>query len=80
MAIAEGDPRHCGLCALRALVADKLTEAQRETLRPDVHSEPRELTRDEKIDWALGNLNASTNHKTTREIVAAAYDRMHPEG
>jgi hypothetical protein len=75
MNIPEGDPKHCSLCFMRAQLGKEFTEAEKA-----VHTENRPLTRDEKIDWALGNLNASTNHKTTREAVAAAYDRLHPEG
>lgn len=84
MTYPEGDPKHCGLCAIRAtLLASALSEADKLKVELAVgfHSEPvRPLNRDEKIDWALGNLNASKNHKTTREAVAAAYDRLHPEG
>ncbi len=79
--IPEGDRKHCSLCAMRALLGDEaartvLTEAQRTAHAGDPN---RPLTRDEKIDLALGNLNASTNHKTTREAVAAAYDKLHQE-
>lgn len=40
---------------------------------------PREMTREQRVDWTLGNLNASTNHQTTREIVEAAVDRVDAE-
>jgi hypothetical protein len=84
MTYPEGHPKHCGLCAIRAtLLASALSQADRQTvqLTIDTHSEPeRPLTRDEKIDWAFGNLQASSRHKTTREAVADAYDKMHPEG
>jgi len=77
--IPEGDPKHCSLCAMRALIGEELqrtlTEAQRTAHAGDA---TRSLTRDEKIDWAWGNLQASTRHKTTREAVAAAYDKLHP--
>lgn len=39
----------------------------------------RAQRREQVINWALGNLNASTNHRTTRAMVEAAYDRLHPD-
>lgn len=56
------------LCALQ--------RAQFDALSPE---EQRAHRREQAIDWAFGNLMASTNHHTTREIVAAAYDRLHPQ-
>lgn len=37
------------------------------------------LRRLQVTSFTLGNLNASTNHQSTREIVEAAYDKLHPE-
>jgi hypothetical protein len=33
--------------------------------------------REQFIDFALGNLNCSTNHQTTREVVEREYDRLY---
>lgn len=82
MTYPEGHHKHCTFCAMRALLGNEairrlLTEAQLTAHGGDA---TRPLTREEKIDWAWGNLQASTRHKTTREAVAAAYDRLHPTG
>lgn len=35
-----------------------------------------ERRREMFVSWVLGNLNLSANHRTTRAIVEAAYDKM----
>lgn len=39
----------------------------------------QESDRAAAISFVLGNLNSSTNHNTTREIVKREYDQLHPK-
>jgi hypothetical protein len=62
-----GSPELDALIARWREIEAKMTPEQRAAQR-----------RESAISWALGNLNMSTNHRTTREVVEAAYDRLHP--
>jgi len=73
MTYPEGHPGHCALCMRRAVA---LAVEAFNALTPEEQATAR---REQAIDFALGNLNASTNHRTTRDVVEAAYDRLHPE-
>lgn len=73
MTFPKSHPGHCSLCMQRALEAARAAFA---AMSPEEQAAHR---REQAIDFALGNLNASTNHKTTREVVERAYDALQKE-